>query len=1079
MAEDSEVLLRVAAAIADRTPVDWRSCEATSPGDVSQLEALKRLEALASAYRSLQDPAAPGEDSAVPPGRHDPGQEPALFEWGHLKALEKLGDGSFGEVFRAYDPLLDRDVALKLRRPEADTPAAGRRRFIHEARRLARVRHPNVVVVHGADVHAGRVGLWTDLVTGQNLEQWLAQEGPLSADGAAVIGLDLCRALAAVHTTGLVHGDVKTTNVMRERGGRIVLMDFGAGVEMTEPGARTAGGRPFGTPAVMAPELFRGEAPSPASDLYSLGVLLYRLLSGRYPVEAATLHELQERIQRQGFVPLRDARPDLPAELVAIIERALAHSPADRYASAGAMEHALLGWLAPGPAGNGAAPAAIEAASEPRPLQRAVGWTLRRPAWQLAIATTLVAAAATTAVLLRGRLPHPAFQPTQVRSLAVLPFRGLDSEASAGDLGLGMADALINRLSHLPEISVRPTSAVLGYAEARPDPREVGKSLGVEAVLDGRIQHAGDRVRVTAQLISTAEGAPIWAATFDQKTANLFELEDSISEQLVGALRVRLTEVEKARLTWRPTTNADAYQAYLKGRYFWARWTPVSVRKSVGYFEQAIASDPAFALAWGGLADALVVAPGLEPSPAPPDEAYARARQAAGRALELDAGLAGAHAALGFVHLHHDWDWTAAEAEFKRAIELDSGCLTAYLGYSELLSLIGRHEDAIVEIRHALQIDPVSLAANALAGDIYLEAGRYEDAIQQLGRTLEIEPSFHLAYTFLAATYEREGRDDEVISHWQNAMTLGGAAPEEVASFGRAYASGGMAGAWRWRLDRLRKDAAERFVPPALVGRAHAALGQTREALSWLQRAAEEHDEFLLRVLPQPELDGLRAEAPFKAIRARLGLPEAGVITPERSRELVTHQVPTGALTMEAALNRGRDGRLVPLDAGASVRPGDHISLTLESAETVHVYILNEDRAGNTFVLFPLPGLDLTNPLPGRRRLLLPGGRAGVIQDWVVTSAGGNETILVVASRTALPELEREIAGLQSATEDRPVEALSLQAAPGGTTRGVGGLAPRTAKGPGRLERVASSLARLVGAGDAWLRRFEIDSSGS
>ena len=391
MAEDNDALLRIAEAIADRTPVDWQSSRGPRPADGAQLERLRVLETVSSAYRSLQGSADSWEGPAVPAGQHRSGQEPVLFEWGHLKILKKLGDGSFGEVFRAYDPLLDRDVALKLRRPESGTAAAGRRHFIREARRLARVRHPNVVVVHGADIHGGRVGLWTDLVAGHDLEQWLAQEGPLSADGAALIGLDLCRALAAVHASGLVHGDVKTTNVMRERGGRIVLMDFGAGVERVESGGATTGSA-LGTPVVMAPELLRGEAPSPASDIYSLGVLLYRLLSGRYPVEAKTLPELQERVQREGFAPLRDARPDLPAEFVAIIERAISPSPADRYLSAGAMEHALLGWLAPGGAANGEAFGAIDAAPSATPLPRAGHWIAFRSPWQRALGVTLVAA---------------------------------------------------------------------------------------------------------------------------------------------------------------------------------------------------------------------------------------------------------------------------------------------------------------------------------------------------------------------------------------------------------------------------------------------------------------------------------------------------------------------------------------------------------------------------------------------------------------------------------------------------------------------------------------------------------------
>ncbi len=877
MSGDSDDILRMAEAIADETPVDWDSCAAITPEDKLRLEHLKVVEAVAAAYRSLHSSDPGSEDSSPSGARHRPAPGRVLFEWGHLKVLEKLGDGSFGEVFRAYDPLLDREVALKLWRAEQAAPAATRRHFVQEARRLARVRHPNVIVVHGADVHDSRVGLWTDLVTGNTLEQWLAQEGPLSAEETTLIGLDLCRALAAVHAAGLVHGDVKTTNVMRERGGRIVLMDFGAGIEIAQGHLEDAAAGTLGTPIAMAPELLRGEPPSPASDIYSLGVLLYRLVSGRYPVEAATLQELQERHRQGALSPLRDVRPDLPADIAAVVARALALAPCDRYPSAGAMEHALLNWLAPGRSANaearapGAAHRGRSGAAARRPL---ACWRGAGPRWRVAAACALLAAtvATTLAVLgLRGGRERQALRPAQVRSLAVLPFQVLDREGQNDYLGLGMADALINRLSHLPGIVVRPSSAVLRYAEARPDLQDVGRSLGVEALLDGRIQRSGDRVRVTAQLVSTEGGAPIWAATFDRKAANIFELEDSISEQLARALRIRLTEAERVNLVWRPATKAEAYQAYVKGRYFWNKWTPAAVRKSIEFLEQAVRSDSSFALAHAGLADSYTVLAGLEPGPAAPVEAYARAQAAAMRALELDANLADAHAALGAVRMHHDWDWPAAEAEFGKAIELNAGCLTAHLWYAELLSQLGRHDEAIAEIGRALQIDPLSLAANAMAGGIYLEAGRGDEAVQQLARTLEIEPAFHLAYTFLASAYERQGNSDEVVSNWQNAMVLGGAPQEEAAALGRAYQAGGIAAAWRWRLDRMRDSAAREYVPPALMARAHAALGETREAFAWLDRALSAHDEFLLRVKGEPAFDGLRSDRRFVAMLQRLG----------------------------------------------------------------------------------------------------------------------------------------------------------------------------------------------------------------
>lgn len=330
-------LIEIAGAVADGDPVDWEAA-APDPRDSGAFERLHLLESVAAAYRAARETAGAEED-LVPGSGPEATQPVVLFTWGHLQVLQKLGEGSFGEVYRAFDPVLERDVALKLRRAEKPEGVVGRRAILDEARRLARVRHPNVLMVHGADVHDGRVGLWTDLIAGQTLEERLRQDGPLGAREAALAGIELCDALAAVHAQGLTHGDVKAANIMRERGGRVVLMDFGAVTEVPHCGA--AGGATLGTPLVMAPEVLRGETAGTTADLYSLGALLYRLVSGRYPVEADSVEELCGKHARGEAVPLADRRSDLPTGFLEVVERALVPSPEGRFRSAGAMRQAL------------------------------------------------------------------------------------------------------------------------------------------------------------------------------------------------------------------------------------------------------------------------------------------------------------------------------------------------------------------------------------------------------------------------------------------------------------------------------------------------------------------------------------------------------------------------------------------------------------------------------------------------------------------------------------------------------------------------------------------------------------------
>jgi hypothetical protein len=351
-------LIDIALTIADATPVDWSAARDVTPDEADTLDRLRALEGLVAAFAAgpavdesggfglVGSAGASGGLSGVS-GALDAGD--VRVTWGHLQVIGRLGEGGFGEVFRAFDPTLRREVALKLRRPGPPERRGHDLRWLDEARRLARVRHPNVLTIHGADFHDGRAGIWTELIEGQTLEERLAEQGPLGAREAALVGIDLCAALSAVHAAGLVHGDLKTRNVMRagsaaasaDDPGRLVLMDFDAATERAAPGGVTSG-----TPLVLAPEVVRGGPATPASDLYSLGVLLYRLLTGRYPIEAANLAELSERLARGERTPLRSARPDLPAPLVAVVERALDVDPARRYADAASMERALADGLA-------------------------------------------------------------------------------------------------------------------------------------------------------------------------------------------------------------------------------------------------------------------------------------------------------------------------------------------------------------------------------------------------------------------------------------------------------------------------------------------------------------------------------------------------------------------------------------------------------------------------------------------------------------------------------------------------------------------------------------------------------------
>ena len=451
----TRLFLELAGAITDETPVEWDDMLRAHPGLASRLRRLRLVETLAVAHRTTQ--AADYDAAGAATLDVHEGPPAALFTRGPLEVRELLGQGSSGEVYRALDRRLEREVALKLRYPEAGSDETSTLRFLDEARRLARVRHANVVAVYGAEIHDGRVGIWTDLVCGKTIEERLAQDGPLGADEAILIGLDLSRALAAVHAAGLVHGDIKAANVMRAEGGRIVLMDFGSVSERLHAAGRRGPPAAFGTPAAMAPELFERHPPSPASDLYALGVLLYRLTSGRYPVPASAVDELKEKHRRGERVPLRDVRSDLPVAFVQVVERALDPDPEARYASAGAMETALLA-----AAGSVPVPSSrveLEPALRPgRPRSRALALA--------AALVVLIGLGAAVALWPRGdKVPAPSHARSVPAPIAVPPSEPVSSQVAASTIAPLRVEAALHRVRAGVEQEL-PSGSIIHPGEA-------------------------------------------------------------------------------------------------------------------------------------------------------------------------------------------------------------------------------------------------------------------------------------------------------------------------------------------------------------------------------------------------------------------------------------------------------------------------------------------------------------------------------------------------------------------------------------------------------------------------------------
>ncbi len=749
--------------------------------------------------------------------------------WRHLKIRGALGGGAFGTVFRAWEPRLEREVALKLLH---HLDPAAEDAVVEEASLLARVHHPNVVAILGADRSEGCAGLWMELINGRTLKEIQDQSGPCSAEEATVYGLDVCRALAAVHLAGLVHRDVKAQNVMREAGGRVVLMDFGAAATGTGSGTTIRG-----TPFYLAPEVLQGEAPTVQSDLYSLGVLLFYLVSGDFPVLGNSLDSLREEHRHGRRRLLRDLRPDLPAAFVRMVDAALSARREERPATAGAMEALLESTL-------GRDSVASRAGS--------------------------------------GAAPQPSGRAQQ--SVAVLRFVNMTVDKNLEFFCDGVAEEIINALTTVPGLRVMPAASAFRFTSGAADLREVGARLDVGTVLEGSVRVSGDRIRVISRLISTADGSQLWSQRFERPLGEIFDIQDEIATATVNAIGVRLVRDQgrgamdaglmraedgnASRPIASRTRDAEAYTLYLKGRHCWNQRTEGGLHKSAAYFEKAVARDPEYADGYAGLAEAYTTL-GLYGVLAP-HETMPKGRAAAHRAIALGSSQASPYATAGCIASVYDWLWPDAERQYLRAIDLSPQQPVAHHWYAiNYLVPRQRFAEADKELRYAVDADPLSMPIHISVGLTSYFARDYLKAEQQFNGSFELDPASAPARLFLGLTLVEIGRFDEAVRELETAIQLAGS-PEMIAARGYAFARAGASARAREALGALITMSGNRYVSASLVAQVHAALGEPTPALDWLERAADAHAADLAWLRVRPVFDTLRGEARFGAILERV-----------------------------------------------------------------------------------------------------------------------------------------------------------------------------------------------------------------
>ena len=496
------------------------------------------------------------------------------------------------------------------------------------------------------------------------------------------------------------------------------------------------------------------------------------------------------------------------------------------------------------------------------------------PRRRLVFAATLVAVAMAIALgllIYRSRPSQP--QPfARITSIAVLPFKPLVAENRDESLELGMADTLIARLSNIREISVRPISAVRRYAGLEQDAVAAGREQRVDAVIDGQIQKSGEKIRVTVRLVRVADGVPMWTNQFDENMSDIFRVQDSISERVTGVLALKLTGEEKERLARNHTDNTEAYQLYLKGRYFWNKRTGDAIKTGIDYFSQAVEADPDYALAYAGLAEAYVLLANYSDST--PQEAYSKARAAATKALKLNDRLAETHTALAYIKAGYDWDFAGAEREYQRALELNPNYPTAQNWYAEFLGLMGRSTESITGMRRALELEPLSLMINVELGDMLLFARQYDQAIEQYRKTLDLDSSFVRAHVQLGQVYGQKGQYEEAISELKKAISLNSEDNYAIQLLGYMYAISRRTSEAYKALEELKERAKRTHVLPYDIAVIYVGLGEKDRAFEWLEKSFAERDEGLLYLRVDPVLDSLRSDPRFADLLRRVGFPQ-------------------------------------------------------------------------------------------------------------------------------------------------------------------------------------------------------------